>query len=257
MQSRPEKLLLGGVTLWGAYKLAYQEYKYFSRDSDDPQYEVAKREEGFWNKALVSHYLPDALASTLIALPFTAPFRHQGTVMTGYHPVLQSTAVGLFAAGFTLEVLANVQYEQHKAKSTTGVGDTIWSVLSQPKSASPPYFPTHPTLTPPHRSLASTMTLLSFPILLYSSDMLAPIELLGPLAYYLYARYTLTTTPEKDLEKAQSTAEDVKDDKVDYQKEAEEKKDDVVKAVQNKWVLMVLGVGTAFGIVEGFVHGPF
>ena len=101
------------------------------------------------------------------------------------------------------------------------------------------------------------MTLLSFPILLYSSDMLAPIELLGPLAYYLYARYTLTTTPEKDLEKAQSTAEDVKDDKVDYQKEAEEKKDDVVKAVQNKWVLMVLGVGTAFGIVEGFVHGPF
>jgi len=40
-------------------------------------------------------------------------------------------------------------------------------------------------------------------------------------------------------------------------KEAEEKKDDIVKAVQNKWVLMVLGVGTAFGIVEGFVHGPF
>ena len=141
MQSRPEKLLLGGVTLWGAYKLAYQEYKYFSRDSDDPQYEVAKREEGFWNKALVSHYLPDALASTLIALPFTAPFRHQGTVMTGYHPILQSTAVGLFAAGFTLEVLANVQYEQHKAKSTTGVGDTIWSVLSQPKFASPPAIP--------------------------------------------------------------------------------------------------------------------
>lgn len=34
-----------------------------------------------------------------------------------------------------------------------------------------------------HRNLASTAVLASFPMLLYSSDMLAPIELLGPIAY--------------------------------------------------------------------------
>lgn len=67
----------------------------------------------------------------------------------------------------------------------------------------------------------------------------------------------LTSTPEKDFEAAKSAAKDVEEGNVDYKKEAEEAKDDIVKAAQNKWVLLTLGVGTLFGIAEGFLHGPF
>lgn len=133
MQSRPERLLLGGVTLWAGYRVASAASAWSQRSSatkDDPKYQAEKLEEGFWNTALFKYYLPEALVATIVALPFTAPFRHQGAVMTGYHPILQSTAVGIYAAGFALEVLADQQQsKQYEA-------DSIWRVLSNPKYAS-------------------------------------------------------------------------------------------------------------------------
>jgi hypothetical protein len=87
--------------------------------------------------------------------------------------------------------------------------------------------------------------------------MLAPIELLGPLTYYLYTRYTTTKhTPEDDLERAKSTGEDVKEGKVDVEAEATEAKDDIVKAFNNKGFLLTLAIGTVVGLIEGFTHGP-
>jgi steroid 5-alpha reductase family enzyme len=136
MQSRPERLLLGGVTLWAGYRVASAATTWRAQQSrDDPKYNTAKKEEGFWNKALVTYYLPEAAVATIVALPFTAPFRHQGAVMTGYHPILQSTAVGLYTAGFALEVLADYQTKQHK-ESTSFEAETVWSVLSNPKYVS-------------------------------------------------------------------------------------------------------------------------
>jgi steroid 5-alpha reductase family enzyme len=129
MQSRPEKLLLAGVTLWGGYKAFQQATAYSKRDGkDDSKYSATKAEEGFWNKSLLTVYLPEAIISTIVALPWTAPFRHQGAVLTGYHPIAQSTAVGLFSAGFAMELIADYQ----KANSPNA-SDSLWSVLSQPK----------------------------------------------------------------------------------------------------------------------------
>ena len=132
MQSRPEKLLLTGVTLWGGYKAFQQATAYTKRDGkDDEKYSAAKAEEGFWNKSLLTVYLPEAIVSTIIALPWTAPFRHQGAVLTGYHPIGQSTAVGLFSFGFAMELLADYQKENSAPSD-----ESLWSVLSQPKYVS-------------------------------------------------------------------------------------------------------------------------
>lgn len=87
--------------------------------------------------------------------------------------------------------------------------------------------------------------------------MLAPIELLGPVAYYLFARYTTSkATPQNDVDRVKATAEKVEEGKVDYKAEAEEAKDDVVKAMQNNGVLLTLAIGTVVGLIEGFMHGP-
>ena len=87
--------------------------------------------------------------------------------------------------------------------------------------------------------------------------MLAPIELLGPLTYYLFARYRYSNvTPEDDMEKAKKAGEDVKEGDVDYKKEAEDAKDNVVKVFNNKGFLLTLAIGTVVGIIEGFTHGP-
>ena len=129
MQSRPEKLLLAGVTLWGGYKAFQQATAYTKRDKkDDPKYKAAKAEEGFWNKSFLTVYLPEAIVSTIIALPWTAPFRHQGAVLTGYHPIGQSISVGLFSFGFAMELLADYQKAYFP-----DAPESLWTVLSQPK----------------------------------------------------------------------------------------------------------------------------
>ena len=90
--------------------------------------------------------------------------------------------------------------------------------------------------------------------------MLAPIELLGPVAYYLFKRYQVGsgTGIQDDVEKAKSEAKEAQEGQEDYaKKEAEEKKDEIAKIAQNKGFLSVLAVGLAMGLVEGFWHGPF
>lgn len=172
--SRPERLILGGVTLWGGrlfYRVVTRAQK---RGKDDPRYDEMKSEPGFWNKALFSTYLPESLFQVLITLPMTAPFYHQGAVLSGYHPFLQSVAVGLFCTGFALETLADKQLDEHKA-STAGqhtlCKEGVWSLVRHPNY------------------LGDALIHFSFPLLLYSSDMLAPIELLGSLANYAFLRY--------------------------------------------------------------------
>lgn len=146
--SRPERLLLTGVTLWGGRLL----YRIVSRSvkrrraaagteggsKDDPRYEEAKKADpaGFWNSALFSIFVPEALIQTIITLPFTAPFHHQGKVLTGYHPLIQGLAVGLFSAGFALEVLADAQLAAYKetAEDKRAVcKEGVWSLVRHPK----------------------------------------------------------------------------------------------------------------------------
>lgn len=136
--SRPERLLLTGVTLWSGrlfYRRATRSLKR-GKGQDDPRYDELKKEDNFWNKALFQLYVPEALFQTLITLPFTAPFHHQGAVLSGYHPVIQGLAVGLFSAGFALEVLADSQLDKFKedeANDSKIMRDGVWSLVRHPK----------------------------------------------------------------------------------------------------------------------------
>jgi len=75
------------VTAWGTrltYRLVSRSIK---RGTDDPRDESLKSNHNFWNTAIFTSYLPEALVlfQTLIAIPFTAPFRidHSGGVAGG------------------------------------------------------------------------------------------------------------------------------------------------------------------------------
>jgi steroid 5-alpha reductase family enzyme len=151
--SWPERLLVTGVTVWGARLLYATATRSTARGKDDPKYDAVKKEEGFWNQALVKVFLPEALFQTVIALPFTAPFRHRGAVMTGYHPYIQMLAVGLFGTGFALEALADWQLKKHKETDESLFQGGVWSIVRNPKytpsSLFPPFHPSHPPLSPP------------------------------------------------------------------------------------------------------------
>jgi steroid 5-alpha reductase family enzyme len=131
--SWPERLLLTGVTAWGLRLFSHVAYRTKKAGKDDAGYDSLKKEEGFWNKALSGLFLPEALLQVIVALPFTAPFRHQGAVMSGYHPHVQALAVGLFSAGFALETLADIQLERHKRESSGLLKDGVWGIVRHPK----------------------------------------------------------------------------------------------------------------------------
>ncbi|KAL2830378.1 hypothetical protein BJY01DRAFT_254664 [Aspergillus pseudoustus] len=134
-----EKLLLGGVTAWGVRLLQRIASRSISRGADDPRYDAAKKEPGFWNKALYTLFWPEAAVQTLISLPFVLPFRApaasiQASPVTSNATAYHSLAVFLFSTGFALEVLADAQLARHKKSKSTGLcRDNVWSIVRHPK----------------------------------------------------------------------------------------------------------------------------
>ncbi|KAI8631777.1 DUF1295-domain-containing protein [Xylariaceae sp. FL1651] len=243
--SRPERLLLTGVTLWGGrlfYRVVSRSIKRrrLNRGDDDPRYETDKLEEGYWNKALFTVFLPEALIQTIISLPVTAPFHHQGAVLTGYHPAVQALAVGLFSAGFTLEVLADAQLDKFKSTAhdqTSVCREGVWSLVRHPNY------------------LGDTLVHLSFPLLLYGSDMLAPIEILGCLANYLFLRY-VGGDKQTERHQARRYSESHPEKFADFQRLKESHNSFWPKAdvLTNKWLWIVVGAGAAGAAVEQAIH---
>ena len=137
-----EKLILSTVTIWGTrlfYRIATRSV---ARGEDDPRYAEVKKEKGFWNNAIFSTFLPEALVQTVISLPFTMPFRSEPVVAFGALPqwvgVTRSVAMGMFAAGMALEVLADAQIEQHKRKGRSDLcRDGVFSIVRHPKYVQP------------------------------------------------------------------------------------------------------------------------
>jgi len=238
--SRPERLVLAGVTLWGGrlfYRLFTRAQK---RGKDDERYEEMKTDPGFWNKALFSVFLPEAIFQTIITLPFTAPFHHQGAVLSGYHPFLQAVAVGLFSTGFALEVLADSQLDAHKQTSVdqhTLYKEGVWSIVRHPNY------------------LGDALIHFSFPVLLYASDMLAPIEILGSLANYAFLRYLGgDKVTESHQERRYSVSSLEKH--ADLQRYREEKNSfwPDLKELKNEWLWTVVGAGVAGALIEQGIH---
>jgi steroid 5-alpha reductase family enzyme len=134
-----EKLLLTGVTAWGARLLYRIASRTLSKDHDDPRYDEVKKEEGFWNKALFSIFLPEAVFQALISLPFTLPFRalDASAVASPLHVHPEYThgiAVGLFSAGFALEILSDIQLAAHQKNNPDDLNrEGVWSIVRHPK----------------------------------------------------------------------------------------------------------------------------
>ncbi|KAH7362272.1 hypothetical protein B0T11DRAFT_318016 [Plectosphaerella cucumerina] len=172
-----EKLLLGGVSAWGLrlfYRIATRSTQ---RGRDDPRYDAAKKDPNFWNKSLLGMFIPEAIAQTLISLPFTFPFRATlesatSSVLTGYNSAFHDAAVFLFSAGFALEVLADTQLAAHKEQRGASVNrQGVWSIVRHPNY------------------LGDALIHASFPLLLLGSGIAHPIVLLGPALNYAFLRY--------------------------------------------------------------------
>ncbi|KAL4876714.1 hypothetical protein BJY04DRAFT_199643 [Aspergillus karnatakaensis] len=175
--SYSEKLLLGGITAWGLRLFHRIATRGVSRGTDDPRYDAVKKEPGFWNKALYTMFLPEAIAQTVISLPFVLPFRAsaasiQSSPITSYGTAFHSAAVFLFSAGFALEVLADAQLAKHQKSKSTGLcRDNVWSIVRHPNY------------------LGDALIHFSFPLLLIGAGLFHPLTALGPIANYVFLRF--------------------------------------------------------------------
>ncbi|KAI3538798.1 hypothetical protein CSPX01_09334 [Colletotrichum filicis] len=172
-----QKLLLTGVSAWGArlfYRIATRSVK---RGKDDERYVALKKKDPkFWDKAFFSMFLPEAALQTLIALPFTLPFSApltsaRSSAFTEFPETFHSLAVFLFTAGLALETIADSQLEEHSSKSKEINREGVWSIVRHPNY------------------LGDALVHLSFPILLYSAGMMHPLAALGPIVNYIVLRY--------------------------------------------------------------------
>lgn len=166
----PEKLILGGVTLWGSSLL----YRVVSRSlkGEDPEYTSQKSEPDFWNKAFFTSFLPVAGFQSLISLPFILPFRatHANVpapIAGGSSELAHGLGVFLFSTGFALEVLADKKLAKNEEKSSEGV----WSISERPNY------------------LGDMLVHSSFPLILYGAGILHPLAFLGPIANFAFLRY--------------------------------------------------------------------
>lgn len=129
--SRPEYLLLGGVTIWASRQLFVLASRRRPRDNKSIVYDRDK----FWVDALYDVFLPRAAIQTVVTLPLTAPFYHQGGVFTGYHPWIQALSIAVFGTGLALQSFADSQldrYNQSSIKDAQVNKEGVWSVVRHP-----------------------------------------------------------------------------------------------------------------------------
>lgn len=134
-----QKLLLGGVTAWGArlfYRIAKRS---ITRGKDDPRYAELSEDSSFWNKAFFTVFLPEAVFQSLISLSWTIPLVAPGATgspayVGEYQDLIHGAAVGLYCAGMGMEVLADAQLQKHTASGSEDLNTKgIWSIVRHPK----------------------------------------------------------------------------------------------------------------------------
>lgn len=92
---------------------------------------------------------------------------------------------------------------------------------------------------------------LSFPILLYGSDMLAPVELLGSVANYLFLRY-VGGDKQTERHQARRYSESNPEKFADFQRRKETHNSFWPRAdvLTNQWLWTIVGAGAAGAIAE-------
>ena len=109
-----------------------------------------------------------------------------------------------------------------------------------------------------HSYLGDALVHLSFPLMLYSSDMLAGIELLGPIANYLYLRF-VGGDKENEYSQARRYSTENVSKKVDFDRYRREENSfwPDSRQIKNKWTWIVLGCGAAGAVLEGIITRGF
>ncbi|KAK5204709.1 hypothetical protein LTR41_009565 [Exophiala xenobiotica] len=261
----PHKLLLTGVTAWGGrlfYRIATRSLK---RKDDDPRYAEAKKTDGFWNKALFSIFLPEAVFQSLITLPFILPFRLGATAVEGRGVAYQAgpepqqaelfrgLAVALFCSGFALEILADRELEKYKnEKGQNGINRRgVWSIVRHPNY------------------LGDALIHLAFPFLLLSSsatNQISPLlTFLGPLANYVFLRYVGGDRENEESQKERYNAAALRDNteaavklsEFEAYKREENSFWPKLDQVRNKWTWIVVACGAAGALLEQFSRSQF
>jgi len=243
-----QKLLLGGVTVWGIRLLYRIASRGITREKDDPRYDAVKKEPGFWNNAIYSIFLPEAIIQTIVSLPFVIPFRAPwaSAAASPNLPVsaeiVHDLAIWLFGSGVALSIMADAQLPEHQEKekeSLKSKGTTIWDIV-------------------PHANyLGETLVHASFPILLAGAGLMHPVTLLGPAANYIFLRYFSVDKETEAKPKAETGAQD------EQLKETETEKKSLLDRALNveipvRQLLAVVAWGAiATGIEQGFCGGWF
>ncbi|KAL1955752.1 hypothetical protein VTO42DRAFT_8150 [Malbranchea cinnamomea] len=242
-----EKLLLSGVTVWGTRLFYRIVSRSISRGKDDPRYTEmkAKEPQSFWDwsSAFLKLYFPEAVFLTFITLPFTLPFRLAPNSTVAMDPdvasIMRTLGVGLFGAGFGMEVLADSQLESHRQRCGDLCRHGVWSVVRHPNY------------------LGDAIVHFSF-FLLNVANSFHPLVILGPLTNYVYlrffggdkeneasqeARYKLTNT-----EKYQQL-QDWRQEKNSFWPSLSE--------LTNPWTWAVVGSGVVGVVLEKVVRSHF
>jgi steroid 5-alpha reductase family enzyme len=234
-----QKLLLLGVTAWGVRLTSRVVSRSLQRGEDDPRYAAKKTDPDFWNKALFTTFLPEAVAQTIIALPFTIPFRQvyecaQASPVVSYSSYIRDFAVFLFSAGFTLETLADIQLESFKKRDGQGVNrEGVWSIVRHPNY------------------LGDALIHASFPLFLLGSGLLHPITALGPIANYIFLRYIGGDKENEESQAERYSKHDVV--KAEEFNEYRHQKNSFwpkLEEFRNSWTLGVLTAGVAGVLLE-------
>lgn len=136
-----QKVLLFGVSLWGmrlTYRISSRGIRRYhaGKGNDDARYVAVKNTPNFWNTAFWKLYLPEVLSQTVIALPFTIPFRNaaSSSLSPAQSDLARVVGVGIFGVGFMLEAIADGQLAYHTRKHEEGlVRNGVWSIVRHPK----------------------------------------------------------------------------------------------------------------------------
>ncbi|ROV98326.1 hypothetical protein VMCG_07182 [Cytospora schulzeri] len=238
----PDKILLGGVTAWGA-RLFYQVASRSAKSkTDDARYLAEKQEPGFWNKALFTMFLPEALVQAVVSLPFTLPFRNPyASARSSLSAPIEwahDLAIFVFSAGFALEILADYQLNRHKKNKgdATLNREGVWSIVRHPNY------------------LGDTLVHLSFPLFLWGSGKLHPITILGPVANYAFLRYVGGDAQNEAYQEKKYAKNPVKASQFAEYRQTKNSFWPNVQEGKNPWTLAVLGAGAAGLVVERIVR---
>ncbi|KAK6525619.1 hypothetical protein TWF281_010673 [Arthrobotrys megalospora] len=264
------QLILGGVTLWGCRLFWKVFWRVKGRERDDGRYEryrevvrmkkkrelevegdvekgVVEVDEGdvgreMWNKAFLGIFLPEAFVQSFVSLGWSAVgysrpllLQHEGGIEGDEWRVwVHGLAVGVFAAGLALEVLADSQLGRGKRrlKGEGMVRSGVWSIVRHPNY------------------LGDFLVHLSFPLMALSDGVFNPIMFIGPVANYIFLRHI---GGDKENEQYQMEK---------YERESPRKYKELLgwkkeknsfwpgwREVGNMWTWVVVGIGS--GVAAG------